>query len=714
MVRTPFLVLSLLVVCPLFAGERPISDVRIGVVSTMELRSMVGAGSADGFLVAWTSKERGGQAMRVDLMGRVDATSIGLPLTPRFVFHKDNLWFVVGNEGWVRLDRDGVLLDRRPRLFPQPLARIVGGAWTGRALVLATHESSVLTAVSLDADMKVTGSRTLSRVAHESITIRVASNGESAVVISNDRKYEITSIFDASGAFVNKNERQTVDELAALGSDGRSYFAVYARRQYGCALCYVNRSFSIGTFSSQWHVVNVEWADVVHAPAMSWDGNALSFFYAADEEIRAVRIDREGRWIANNMFMKADVEGIAMDAGFYGVSAAGTTLILYGKFVAGPRSDVALHMRVAHEANQFEDVEEIALEVGATPQEGIAAASNDTMALAIWRERIGRNTFQIHGARVARDGSILDATSLRIAQGICSDCAPAIASNGETFMIAWYSTGYSTNDVYAMLYDANGARTQFWRVGRAPSVPGGVLRGKPTIVVRGKDYSVFWSFGGKRYLSTSTVDVYSPSPPYADGEDAEDGATLHGASNGTGYLLASGRRASFVDNAVALNETEISGDRVSAVWWNGASYSVLHGDANTDSITRFDANGVFLGSAGPFARPQFPKWGVTSDPACDAKGCSTTFGTIEDGRFLLRDLRVDDDGTNISYRVRAAVDVPSSQQHGDEMMGIAPLQVAGGPWLAAYTRRELAPPYAGISRVFLSPLAEGRTRTVRH
>ncbi|HEV7240947.1 MAG TPA: hypothetical protein VGQ36_17035 [Thermoanaerobaculia bacterium] len=713
MVRHIVLFLSLLLVYPLFgSAERPISDVRIGVVGTMELRSMVGAGSAEGFLVAWTSKERGGQAMRVDLMGRVDATSIGLPFAPRFVFRKDDLWFVVGNEGWVRLDRDGALLDRRPRLFPQPLARIIGGAWTGRALVLATHESSVLTAVSLDADMKVTGTRTLSRVAHDPITIRVATDGRSVVIIMNDTKYETTSIFDADGVFMKSTEHQTFRKLAALGSEGRNYVAVYEQIGDGCVgKCFVSRPFDIRTSSSSLHRVHVEWADHIHAPTLSWDGNELSFFYAADEEIRAVRIDRDGQWIANNMFMKADVDDIDIDAGFYGVSAAGTTLILYGKFVAGPRSDVALHMRAAHEANQFEDVEEIALEIGATSQEGVAAASNDTMSLVIWRERIERQVFQIRGARVARDGSILDATAIRIAQGICSVCEPAIASNGETFMIAWYSTAYSFNDVYVMLYDANGARTKFWRIGRAPSGVGGVLRGKPTIVVRGKEYSVFWSFGGKRYLSSSTVDIHSPSAPYADGEDV---AELHGASNGAGYLLASGGRASFVDNAVALNETDISGDRVSAVWWNGASYSVLHGDATTDSITRFDANGVFLGTAGPFARPQLPKWGVTSDPACDAKGCSTTFGTIEDGRFLLSHLRVDDDGTNVSYRVRAAVDVPSSQQQGEEMMGIAPLQVAGGPLLAAYTRRELAPPYAGISRVFLSPFVVGRTRTVRH
>lgn len=716
MVRHLFVFLSLLLVYPLFgSAERPISDVRIGVTGTMELRSMVGAGSAEGFLVAWTSNERGGQAMRVDLMGRVDATSIGLPLAPRFVFRKDDLWFVVGSEGWVRIDRDGVLLDRRPQLFPQPLGRIVGGAWTGRAVVLAVHEDALLTAVSLDADMKVTGSRALSRVAHEPITIRVATDGRSAVIITNDRKYEATSMFDADGAFMKTSEHQTFNELVALGSDGRFYVAVYSQRGNGCvAQCYVSRAFDVGTSYGQAHYTHVESADFVYAPAMSWDGNALSFFYAADEEIRAVRIDREGRWIANSMFMKADVEGIAMDAGFYGLSAAGTTLFLYGKFVNGPRSDVALYMRAAHEADQFDEVEEIAPEIGATAQDGVAAASNDTMSLVIWRERIERHVFQIRGARVARDGAILDATSIRIAQGICSDCAPAIASNGETFMIAWYSRGYSTNDVLAMLYDTNGVRTKFWRIGKAPSgVPGGALQGKPAIVVRGKDYSVFWSFAGKRYFSSSTDDVHSSPEPYADGEDV---TTPHGASNGTGYLLASGGRATFVENAVALNETEISGDRVSAVWWNGASYSVLHGDATADSITRFDANGVFLGTAGPFARPQFPMWGVTSDPACDAKGCSTAFGTIEDGRFLLRHLRVDDDGTNVSYRVRAAVDVPSSQQQGEEMMGIAPLQVAGGPWLAAYTRRELAPPYAGISRVFLRPLAEaaGRTRTVRH
>ena len=712
MVRYIVPFLSLLLVCPLFGStERPISDVRIGVVSTMELRSMVGAGSADGFLVAWTSKERGGQAMRVDLQGRVDATSLGLPLAPRFVFRKDDLWFVVGDEGWVRLDRDGVLLDRRPRLFPQPLGRIVGGAWTGRALVLATHESSLLTGVSLDSDMKVTASRTISRVAHEPITIRVATDGESAVIMANDKKYETTSIFGGDGAFMKETSYQTFRELAALGSDGRHYFALYEQVGNGCTgQCYVSRPFDVGTSSGSSHLVHVEWSDLIHSQTVSWDGNALSFFYAADEEIRAVRIDREGQWIANNMFMKADVDGIAVDAGFYGLSAAGTTLFLYGKLADGPRSDdVVLHMRAAHEANQFDHVEEIALEVGATPQEGIAAASNDTMSLVIWRERIERNVLQIRGARVARDGSILDATSIRIAQGICSDCAPAIASNGETFMIAWYSTAYSSNDVYVMLYDANGARTKFWRIGRAPTGVGGVLRGKPAIVVRGKEYSVFWSFAGKRYISSSTID--DASEAYADGEDV---TTPHGASNGTGYLLASSGRVTFVDHDVALTQTEISGDRVSAVWWNGASYSVLHGDANTDSITRFDTNGVFLGTAGPFARPQFPKWGVTSDPACDAKGCSTTFGTIEDGRFLLRHLRVDDDGTNVSYRVRAAVDVPPSQQQGEEMMGIAPLQVAGGPWLAAYTRRELAPPYAGISRVFLSPLTEGRTRPVRH
>lgn len=696
MVRVPAVLLTVLLVCPLGAQvERPVSDVRVGIASATVAQSATGAAGDGAFLAAWSSLHRGGQAIRLDAAGqRLDPTSIGLPLAPRFVFFDDGVWFVIGDDGFARIDRDGRLLDPQLRPFAQPLGRIIAAAWTGAALVVASHADRKVVVRALDASFTVTSAHTLVGNAASPPELRMASDGSTAIAVWHETTL-MAAAFDARGAYVRTKSIATdAAQLAAVGTSGDDYLVV----RFHPATLTTPASYSGFHLDAALRVeaaptsIGHRGATLTHAPTLSWDGSAYTFFYTSPTDVRAARLSAGGTRIADTAVMPAEW------GGGHGVSGGGATLLLYAKGPAG--GPVFLHARAGDE--------DTALEVGAFEQDLPAAASSATQSLVVWRERIPGDPLRVYATRVARDGTVLDPQSIEIATGICELCAPSVTSNGETFLVAWYDP----NGVAAAIVDANGRVRFRTRVKESSRF---AWNGKPSLVASTHLWGLIWTQqGGERWMTDMP---FAGERLFVPAQVATAEGELHVASDGRDYLMAWGGNARFVPYWIhTITPTHrIRGDSVSAVWWNGTTYSVLHGDASTYVITRFDAQGNPTPTDVSLARPSHTVWAASADPACDAKGCSLVFGTVEDGRHVFRGLRAEDDGVHASIRLGSALAVPHAHREPGETLYVAPLQAAGGALFAAYTRRVLEPPYAGISRVFLRPIQSPlRTRTVRH
>lgn len=90
-----------------------------------------------------------------------------------------------------------------------------------------------------------------------------------------------------------------------------------------------------------------------------------------------------------------------------------------------------------------------------------AVAAGTGQVLVVWERALpSPSTYtKIAGARVAADGTVLDAAGLAISKGALSQTAPSVASDGTNFMVAWQDerNDLAGPDVYAARVTAAGA-----------------------------------------------------------------------------------------------------------------------------------------------------------------------------------------------------------------------------------------------------------------
>ncbi|WP_224248727.1 hypothetical protein [Hyalangium gracile] len=130
--------------------------------------------------------------------------------------------------------------------------------------------------------------------------------------------------------------------------------------------------------------------------------------------------------------------------------------------------------------------------VSALYQAEPVVASNGTNYLVVWTET-GGGTIKIQGARVSREGGVLDMHGLRLTTAARERQAPAVSSNGTDYLVTWMDYREGNWDIY-------GGRV----LGSGPAAsavldPNGFIisadpafQNFPAVGSNGKDYLVVW------------------------------------------------------------------------------------------------------------------------------------------------------------------------------------------------------------------------------
>lgn len=720
--------LSLLLVCSAFAQERPICETRTGL-SSPSTREVSAAGRDGTFLVAWWSYQRGGQAMRIDAAGRpLTETAIGLPTGyPQAVFWNQNAWYVVSDRGYVRISADGVLLDPQLRPIAPSGAAIEGAAWTGSSLVFIGSSYTNLYAWVLDRDMNLVAKHTLANILPGVARpfMHVASDGASAVVLywelSADRfSYPLMgAVLSPDGQIVRKKVVATDDEdfdIIAIGSpgDGRGYFVVtkpWVRTSAGFIAWQLDQELRRTRF-------------VAFAPptaggsrAMPWDGTAYTFFYGSGGALHAMRLSETGTPLSDAIIARNSQTTPRIHAPMAAASIPSATLIVYSKNGDGI-SSFYLYARAMHEPSGFVTAEEIPLDHSAFQQQTPVAASAETQALVVWRERVTpADPLWIYATRVAKDGAVLDPQSIPIAFTSCEGSRPAVATNGRDFLVAWFE-----NDrLRSAVVRADGTRSASTE--RVTSLQQ-CMTGAPAVASNGTDYLVVWSVPRKGPESYPTTwDMYA-ARVRADGTlvdtvplevGVSSVAASIAASNGQDYLVAFDKKVV----RVSAGGTKI--DRAGplqlrahpmAAWWNGTTYSVLD---RQDGLTRISNSGAVSHVPLPVPALVGSPWAYRNAATCDASGCTLIGGSIIDGRHRFLLWRVDDNGVDAASSIDLGATIDPLLVVGqDPMPEVLPLRVGRGRLFAIYARRVSDVPFAGIHRIYLRAAEDVRVRAVRH
>ena len=245
--------------------------------------------------------------------------------------------------------------------------------------------------------------------------------------------------------------------------------------------------------------------------------------------------------------------------------------------------------------------------------ESSPAAHSDDMAnyLVVWTDM--RNSTassvqtDIYGARLSFTGVNQDPTNRLITQGTNTQVAPAIATCGSKYLIAWADNrnAVSENDIYAVIKNtSNGSLVTSFAVSNAAGI-----QENPAVACNGTDFFVVWE--DSRNVGTTGSDIYGTRVTAA-------GVVL----NPTGVVIAN-TAGSEISPAVAANA-----DQYLVAW------SAPNGTAGRDIFaTRVNwTTGAVV--AGSLVTPSGPAAEDQTSPAIAAEPQNNSFLVVWQNGYM--------------------------------------------------------------------------------
>ncbi len=122
-----------------------------------------------------------------------------------------------------------------------------------------------------------------------------------------------------------------------------------------------------------------------------------------------------------------------------------------------------------------------------------AAASSGENSLIVWADERGGSNSDIYGTRFtgqSAQGKVLDPAGLVISTAASSQTAPAVASDGTDYLVAWADQRADSGDIYVCRVTSDGSVLD--PEGIPVSVASG-LQGEPAVAFDGTNYLVVWT-----------------------------------------------------------------------------------------------------------------------------------------------------------------------------------------------------------------------------
>ncbi len=240
--------------------------------------------------------------------------------------------------------------------------------------------------------------------------------------------------------------------------------------------------------------------------------------------------------------------------------------------------------------------------------------------LVVWSDYRSKSSYDIFGARVAADGSVIDAGGFIVSEAAGHQEAPAVAFDGVNYLVVWTDTRNGSDDIYASRVDP---------AGNVLDPDGAVIcaeagaQADPMIAFSGSNYFVVWTdtrdvnqniYGARVDAGVTVLDPGGLA--VCDDPNQQQLAAV--SSNGEGWLVVwqdrrnaqpdvYGARVSaggiVLDPAGIAMAATASDETYPAVTSNGVDWLVVwdedRGTTSRDIIgTRVDTAGTVLDPAG--------------------------------------------------------------------------------------------------------------------
>ncbi len=309
------------------------------------------------------------------------------------------------------------------------------------------------------------------------------------------------SILDPDGIAVSTalNDQET----PSVAFDGTNYLVVWDDYRTGTSRdIYGARVGMDGSVLDPTGIVISDAADIQECPAVAFDGT--NYLVVWDDYRSGTSLDIYGARVGTDGAL-LDPSGIAISAlPDWQVLAAvafdgANYLVVWDDYRSGTSWDI-YGARVGTDGALL-DPSGIAISTASDDQECPAVAFDGTDYLVVWHDKRSVWEYDIYGARVGVDGSVLDPAGIAISTAADNQECPAIAFDGTNYLVAWqdYRSAY-----YLHIYGTR-VGTDGWVLDPigTPISSADAFQQHPSIAFDGTNYFVVW-----QDIRLSGYDIY--------------------------------------------------------------------------------------------------------------------------------------------------------------------------------------------------------------
>jgi hypothetical protein len=313
----------------------------------------------------------------------------------------------------------------------------------------------------------------ISTAANDQYNPAVAFDGTNYFVVWSDTRLDDKAIYGArvapSGALldplcVQVSTGATFAEHPAVAFDGVNYLVVWEDYRYGILDIYGARVSRMGTLLDPTGIILTATTDMANSPAVAFDGANYFVVWAQGPlmspwDIWGSRVSPAGAVL--------DPSGIAVSTATGeqdkpALTFDGTNyLVVWEDHRAG--TDV-YGARVT-QAGVLLDTGGIAISAATNNQYNPAVAFDGTNYMAVWEDNRSGTNWDIYGARVRPDGSVVDSAGIAVSTAPNSQQLPAVAFDGSGYVILWQDArSGSSKDIYGKRMSPTGVVTDSFTV----------------------------------------------------------------------------------------------------------------------------------------------------------------------------------------------------------------------------------------------------------
>ncbi|MEO0070349.1 MAG: hypothetical protein ABIK18_06120, partial [candidate division WOR-3 bacterium] len=316
------------------------------------------------------------------------------------------------------------------------------------------------------------------------------------------------------------------------------------------------------------------------SPAIAFDGTnylvvwvnstsvAADYIYGARVSQNGTVLDSAGIPISTILSYKSS-PAVAFDGTNY--------LVVWEEYGGGTASYDIYGARVSQNGTVL-DPNGIPISTAVNEQRFPAVAFDGTKFLVVWQDKRS-GSWDIYGARVSRYGTIFDTLGIPISTAVNEQGSPAVAFDGDNYLVVWedYRNNSNTSDIY-------GARVnQYGEVFDPDGIPISTAIGHqnaPAVAFNGDNYLVVWE-------------------DYRNNSDTSD---IYGARMSRYGVLfdSSGIPISNLANRQLSPAITFDGTNYLVVWQdyrNNSDTSDIYGTRVTPEGTVLDSGGILISTA---------------------------------------------------------------------------------------------------------------------